>query len=206
MQDTKKRILQVAERLFLEKGIEGASLRTITTEAKTNISAINYHFGGKENLVQEVFKKYLYPLDHIREEILKEAYDKESKDALAIKDLVRAFLIPWFEFNKKHPKVMSIFLKIYGPQTGVTNSYFHKMVAETAKSAYSIFHEGVLKALPEMDQIVLKKRMTMAAMTAASFILNGWLVKSFETLSDIKIEPEYLIDHITAVIEKGIID
>ena len=206
MQETKERILQVAERLFLEKGIEGASLRTITTEAKTNISAIKYHFGGKENLVQEVFKKYLRPLDHIREEILEEAYEKAGKDALAVKDLVRAFLIPWFEFNTKQHQIMSIILRIYGLQTGVANSNFRKMLAETARSAYSVFSEGVFKALPEMDQIVLKKRMTMAVTTAASFIINGWLVKNLETLSDIKIEPEYLIDHLVAMIEKGIID
>lgn len=206
MLDTKERILQVAEKLFIEKGIEGASLRAITAEANANIAAINYHYGSKDNLVKEVFKKYLYPLDLIREKILQEAIENKVGEEISVKDLVRAFLLPWYEFKLNHPQVMRIFLRFYGLQTGVANSSFQKMVAETAASAYSVFSEGVFKALPDSDPIILKKRINIAVATAASFIINGWLIKSLEMISEVKTEQEYLIDHLVAMIEKGVID
>lgn len=206
MLDTKERILQAAERLFIERGIEGASLRAITSEAGANIAAINYHFGSKDNLVQEVFMKYLYPLELMREEILKEAYEKAGDAPLQVRDLIRAFLVPWFDFREKHPRVMRIFLRFYGLQSGGGNTAFRKMVMETAVSAYSVFRDAVFKALPDTDEMVLKKRINIAASTAASFLVNEWLVKSLETISGITADHEDLIDHLVRMIEDGIID
>ena len=205
MLDTKERILQVAEKLFIEKGIEGSSLRAITTEANANIAAINYHFGSKDKLVQEVFKKYLYPLDHVREKILKEAFERSPDGLLKVKDLVRAFLLPWFEFKAAHPQVMQIFMRFYGLQAGVTNSSFRKMVTETAKDAYAVFSEGVFKALCDIPEDILKKRINIAVATGASFVINGWLIRSLETISGVETEQDYLIDHLVAIIEKGIV-
>ena len=101
---------------------------------------------------------------------------------------------------------MSLFLRFYGLTTGVTNSNFRKMVAETARDAYSVFSKGVFEAIPDVDKTILKKRINMAVTNAASFIINGWLVKSLEDISDSMIEEDYLIDYIVQMIEKGLID
>jgi AcrR family transcriptional regulator len=54
---TKDRILGAAEELFAQHGFAGTSLRQVTTRADVNIAAVNYHFGSKENLVNEVFRR-----------------------------------------------------------------------------------------------------------------------------------------------------
>lgn len=54
---TKDRILGAAEALFALHGFAGTSLRQVTTQADVNIAAVNYHFGSKENLVNEVFRR-----------------------------------------------------------------------------------------------------------------------------------------------------
>ncbi|WDS37044.1 TetR/AcrR family transcriptional regulator [Pseudoxanthomonas sp.] len=54
---TKDRILGSAEELFALHGFAGTSLRQVTTRADVNIAAVNYHFGSKENLVNEVFRR-----------------------------------------------------------------------------------------------------------------------------------------------------
>jgi AcrR family transcriptional regulator len=54
---TKEQIVLVAERLFAERGIEGVSLRQIGVAAGNgNNSAVQYHFGSKDRLVQAVFE------------------------------------------------------------------------------------------------------------------------------------------------------
>jgi AcrR family transcriptional regulator len=53
------RLLDVAERLFCEKGFHGTSVRDLTAEAHCNVAAINYHFGGKVELYSEMFRRQI---------------------------------------------------------------------------------------------------------------------------------------------------
>ena len=54
---TKDRILYAAEELFAQQGFASTSLRQVTSRADVNIAAVNYHFGSKDNLVNEVFRR-----------------------------------------------------------------------------------------------------------------------------------------------------
>ena len=45
--DTRERILDAAESLFIEHGFAATSLRAIATLAQVNLAATNYHFGSK---------------------------------------------------------------------------------------------------------------------------------------------------------------
>jgi AcrR family transcriptional regulator len=63
---TRERILGVAEALFARHGFDGASLRQVTAAAKVNLAAVNYHFGSKESLIEEVFRRRLDELNRQR--------------------------------------------------------------------------------------------------------------------------------------------
>ncbi|WP_343695082.1 TetR family transcriptional regulator [Flavobacterium sp.] len=52
LNDKKIQILNVAEKLFSEKGYEGTSIRDISKEAKINIAMVSYYFGSKERLLE----------------------------------------------------------------------------------------------------------------------------------------------------------
>lgn len=56
---TRERLIEVAERLFAETGFGGTSVRHITAAAGCNLAAVNYHFGGKDQLYEEVFRRRL---------------------------------------------------------------------------------------------------------------------------------------------------
>ena len=60
---TKERILGAAESLFATHGFAGASLRQVTAAAKVNLAAVNYHFGSKDKLIEEVFRRRLDELN-----------------------------------------------------------------------------------------------------------------------------------------------
>jgi AcrR family transcriptional regulator len=70
---TKERILSAAEELFARHGFAGASLRAVTATANVNLAAVNYHFGSKENLINEVFRRRLDQLTETRLNALKAA-------------------------------------------------------------------------------------------------------------------------------------
>lgn len=66
VRDTKTKILDAAEQLFAEHGITSTSLRGITNAANVNLAAVNYHFGSKDQLVLETFRRRIGPLNQAR--------------------------------------------------------------------------------------------------------------------------------------------
>ena len=50
---TKARLLESAGEEFAVKGFEGATVRAICDRAGTNLAAVNYHFGDKEQLYEQ---------------------------------------------------------------------------------------------------------------------------------------------------------
>jgi AcrR family transcriptional regulator len=57
--ETRQRLLEAGIRLFAEHGYRGVSVRDLCNEADVNIAAINYHFGGKQDLYNAIFKATL---------------------------------------------------------------------------------------------------------------------------------------------------
>lgn len=54
---TRVRLLDAALCVFADKGFHKASVRDICTRAQANTAAINYHFGDKAQLYQQVFER-----------------------------------------------------------------------------------------------------------------------------------------------------
>jgi AcrR family transcriptional regulator len=66
---TKQRLLKAACGIFAEKGFRDATVAEICEAAGANIAAVNYHFGDKETLYDEVWRHAFeitsatYPID-----------------------------------------------------------------------------------------------------------------------------------------------
>lgn len=88
---TKDRILNAAEGLFAQQGFAGTSLREVTSRADVNIAAVNYHFGSKENLINEVFRRRMDEMSEARISLLEQAVAEHPG---AIEPILRAFVIP----------------------------------------------------------------------------------------------------------------
>ena len=57
--DTQDRLLDAAEELFCQNGFEATSVRDLTVLAGCNVAAVNYHFGSKERLYQQMFRRQM---------------------------------------------------------------------------------------------------------------------------------------------------
>src|SRR3954464_9723438 len=67
--DKKDHILDVAERVFSEKGFDGASTRMISGEAGVNMAMLNYYFGSKEGLFLAVFERKISSFQELLQNI-----------------------------------------------------------------------------------------------------------------------------------------
>ena len=88
---TKDRILGAAEELFAQFGFAGTSLRQVTSRADVNIAAVNYHFGSKENLVNEVFRRRMDEMSQQRLAGLKLAMKEHPGE---LEPILAAFVEP----------------------------------------------------------------------------------------------------------------
>jgi len=87
---TRERLLDTAERLFAERGFRAVSVRVITSHAGCNVAAVNYYFGGKENLYREMFRRRLRALREERIESIRRAVDQDGATP-SLEGLLRAF-------------------------------------------------------------------------------------------------------------------
>lgn len=82
-------ILQVAERLFAEKGFDGTSIRNISKEAGINIAMVSYYFGSKEKMLEALIFSRTSDLKIQLENILKE----ESEPMDKLNKLIELYLV-----------------------------------------------------------------------------------------------------------------
>lgn len=88
---TKDRILGAAEELFAQFGFAGTSLRQVTSRADVNIAAVNYHFGSKENLVNEVFRRRM---DEMSAQRLSQLRSAVAQSPCELESVLAAFVAP----------------------------------------------------------------------------------------------------------------
>lgn len=94
------RILDAAERLFSEWGIDGVSMREIAAEAGVQLALINYYFGTKQELYRAVFRRRIEPISTRRLSSLQTVLDRKQPPA-AIEDVLEALARPWVELRDK---------------------------------------------------------------------------------------------------------
>ena len=88
---TKDRILYAAEELFAQQGFASTSLRQVTSRADVNIAAVNYHFGSKDNLVNEVFRRRMDDMSRERLAALQRAVEAHPGE---LEPILAAFVEP----------------------------------------------------------------------------------------------------------------
>src|SRR5512143_2582062 len=74
--ETQERILDAAERLFAERGIDAVSVRSVLAAAGVNVSLAHYHFGGRDGLIVALLRRRLAP---ITEERLRRLAEVEAR-------------------------------------------------------------------------------------------------------------------------------
>jgi AcrR family transcriptional regulator len=100
--NTRRRILGAAEALFSEKGPTATSVRAITRAAGCNVAAVNYHFGGKDNLYVETMRRLLSDMRDEFVERITTLHERTSVKA-GLEDFLERFVTAAVEmFGRTH--------------------------------------------------------------------------------------------------------
>jgi AcrR family transcriptional regulator len=94
---TRDQILDAAEELFAERGIDGPSLNEINARAgQRNKTSLQYHFGGRDGLLQAILARHGVPLRRRREALHAELAASGTLDE--VRTLVSLHVIPLAEY------------------------------------------------------------------------------------------------------------
>jgi len=112
MIETKQKILDTAERLIAEQGYAATSLRHIIAEAGVNLAAIHYHFGSKEELLDEVIVRKAEPMNQERLARLDRVEQQAGGATPPVRAVLAALLRPMAETADQDPSFVALMGRI----------------------------------------------------------------------------------------------
>ncbi len=150
--DTKQHILDVAEKLFAEHGLDAISLRQIIKQAGVNIAAIHYHFGSKDDLLLQLVARHLPQISARRLELLNQCAEAPDRPPL-LEQIVEAFVRPGMESmsERQTPYGRQLLAKI-SFQTGQLQN---RLYLDAYYKTDVKFIEALHQALPDLPKETL---------------------------------------------------
>ncbi len=171
-QDTKSRILDAAEQLFMEHGFEATSLRHLTSRAGVNLAAVNYHFGSKEDLFQAVLTRRLDALNQERIALLTRLEREAGARPVACERILSAMLIPALRLARDEKRGGKNFLRLLGRAYADPAPFIRNFLSAQYAEMIGRYKEAFLKALPHLTRQELTWRLHFV-MGALSYTLAG---------------------------------
>lgn len=145
---TKDRILGAAEELFAQHGFGGTSLRQVTTRADVNIAAVNYHFGSKENLVNEVFRRRMDEMSRQRLEALRLAQETSPGQ---LEPVLAAFVEPALALSHA-PQGGVAFIRVIARAYAEKNDALRKFLSDQYGHVLREFARAIAACTPHLDK------------------------------------------------------
>ena len=199
------RILQVAEKLFAEKGFDGTSIRDIASEAGANVSMISYYFGSKENLMKEIIRQ---KIDHTVQSLDAVMADTATTPV----EKIEAFVDRFVNYKLDYPQFTHILMS---EQLLKHNPEFAALMLELRLSLARHL-ETLLSAAARKGQI--RKNVDVVLListligTVNNLIANRGFYKSYHQISGKKenrFDADYnrlILDHAKTLIKNLILD
>jgi AcrR family transcriptional regulator len=167
--DTRLRILDAAELLFTEHGFEATTLRQITGDAEVNLAAVNYHFGSKEELIREVFRRRLTWLNQQRLKQL-ERLEAEAGDApVKPSRILEVFFGEALKMAADTEGGGRTFMRLLGRTYTKPSEFVRGFLAEEYAAVTARFKAALIKALPGVpaEEILWRFHFMLGAMAYA---------------------------------------
>lgn len=165
--ETQIRILDVAEKLFSESSFASVSIRSVTSIANVNLSAVNYYFGSKKALFQAVYVRRATEMNHERLSLLHDfsvLAEKEGRN-VTIKELIYALITPPICWLYDTEQGLSVYIRF------LARAYLEKAgdmanVLKEEVDVFDIFLPYMSKIYPELkpNDLYWRIHFTMGAM------------------------------------------
>jgi len=157
--ETRTRILDAAEELFMQHGFEGTSMRLLTTRAEVNLAAVNYHFGSKDALIEAVFRRRLDPMNAARIAALEKLETEAPGKPLAPETIIRAFVGESLRMIEDAKGGGRNFIRLLGRTYTEPAKAIRALIGQMYAPTMERYKAALERALPQMPREELVWRM-----------------------------------------------
>ena len=164
--DTRVRILDAAELLFTEQGFEATTMRLITGAAGANLAAVNYHFGSKDALIREVFRRRLTWLNQQRLQHLDRLEADAGGAPLKPGGILEAFFGVALRMAADTEGGGRTFMRLLGRTYTRPSDFVRGFLAEEYAAVVARFKAALIRALPGVpaEEILWRFHFMLGAM------------------------------------------
>jgi AcrR family transcriptional regulator len=150
-QDSKEYLMEVALKVFAEKGFDGATVKEIAQKAKMNVSLISYYFEGKEGLLRHAMERFGRDRLQDAQSILTPPQSVDD-----IKAKLRLWLLQFVNCHIEDPDVCSILHRENPLERPFLWDVFEKTFLKSFQSVADFFDQAHKKKLiREVDPFLL---------------------------------------------------
>ncbi len=167
---TNESLLDAGEELFAEQGIAPTSLRAITQHAGANLASVNYHFGGKEALIQAVLDRRLRPLNAERLRLLDLAERSAGNRLPRVEAVLEAFVLPTFTLGGSSARNIA---RTLGRVHFESDERILELVYRTFEDIFVRFTAAIARACPHLDQRTIQRRFYFSVGAMAMTVANA---------------------------------
>ena len=200
--ETRTRILDAAEALFMQHGFEATSMRHLTASAGVNLAAVNYHFGSKDALIEAVFRRRLDPMNVARIAALETLEASGTPDADAI---IRAFVGASLRMLEDAKGGGRNFIRLLGRTYTEPAKGIRHLIGQMYAPTMQRYKAALERALPQMPREELVWRMHFMFGTLAYTLAA---TDTVQLIAGSKPEDRYdahlLEDRLTAFLASGL--
>lgn len=158
--------MDVAERLFAERGIEAVSLRTINAEAGYSVAALHYHFGTRDGLVRALLERAQPPMLRARAALLAPL---KIQAAAPLEAIVDALVRPLTAGMRDDFPASLARLRFLVRLSFDRSPY----LTRTLEESLAVFRPLLRRALPQLDVRSLTRRWLLAVDLAQQALANA---------------------------------
>jgi AcrR family transcriptional regulator len=177
---TKDRILHAAEDLFAQQGFASTSLRQVTSRADVNIAAVNYHFGSKDNLINEVFRRRMDDMSAQRIAALQQAIDTAPGK---LEPILAAFVEPALAMAQdRHGG--GAFIRVIARAYAESNAGLRKFLSDQYGHVPRAFAKAIHACVPELSKEELYRRLDFLSGALTYAMADFGLIKRPTGVSD----------------------
>lgn len=167
--ETRRRILNAAEVLFVAHGFDGTSMRMLTSQAGVNLASVNYHFGSKEELIRAVFRRRLSELNRARLEALEKVEQDADGAPLRPSRIVDAYFGTALRMAADVQGGGHLFMRLLGRTQTEPHEFVRRFLAEEHGPCVERFLAALYRALPDVPkaEILWRFQFMIGAMSYA---------------------------------------
>jgi AcrR family transcriptional regulator len=171
---TREWVMDVAERLFAERGLDAVSVRDITKAANVNLGAINYHFGARQKLILAIFERRLIPLNQNRIRALNILEQTGESSPPGLEAVLAAFIRPMVEQGMDPRQGGMMFVKLMGRCMVESNPELDALLRRHFDSIGPRFNRALMWAVPKLsrDEVYWRMHLMVGALHHALLMMD----------------------------------